>query len=607
MNVPTYCLIPLDSKRQWYRYHHLFADVLQARLTQENPEVVRQLHLRASHWYEQNEMRDEAIQHALESEDYQRAAELIELIWSDIRRSCFRSPTWLGWVQSLPEDMVQLRPVLCVGYAWELLNLGEMEAAVSQIEGAEHWLEPDADWLEPMNKPVAQMIVTNEAEFAELRGVLANARAYHAQAYGDFGRAIQHAQRALSFIPEQDYYNRGITASLLCLANMTIGELDLAYEFMSESTRDLKRAGNEVFMLSGIGIRADIRVAQGRLHEAIQLYERTFRLLQFDEEILMQGMSSLYLGASDVYRELGEMEGADNYLRQAMAMGEASALPDWNYRLCLMQARNKQSDGEFDAALQLLDDAERHYYRVATPTFAPIAAMKARIWIKQGRLQAASVWAKEQGLSLDDELTIMREYEHLTLARLHIAQFQQQNDDAVLKKLQPFLLRLYRAAEAGGRKGVMIELSLLLALLCQELGDKVDAQSFMRRAVNTAVSSGHIRLFVDEGPAVVPLLTSIAGKTNEEKAFVEKLKTAVSQHHQTEIPKSSQSPLPEPLTPREEEVLRLIVAGHSNPEIAKELVIAVTTVKTHVKNIYEKMQVINRAQAVARAKELNLV
>ncbi len=178
-------VVPLDNERQWYRYHHLFADVLRARLKQEHPELMPRLHLRACAWYEQNDLQSDAIRHALAAEDFDRAAGLIELEWSVVRRSCFQSPTWLGWVKALPQELVQARPVLSVGYALELLNSGQLEAAEVQLRDAERWLEPTADTNGPPPASAAEMVVVNKEEFSSIRALLATVRGFHAQAFGD--------------------------------------------------------------------------------------------------------------------------------------------------------------------------------------------------------------------------------------------------------------------------------------------------------------------------------------------------------------------------------------------------------------------------------------
>ena len=175
-------VVPLDDERQWYRYHHLFADVLQAHLMEEQPDRVPTLHRRASEWYEQNGLPSDAIRHALAAEDFERAADLAELAWPAWSGS-FQSIAWLGWVKALPDELVRARPVLSVAYAWAFLNAGELEAAEARLRDAERWLEPTADMSERPEAPSTEMVVVDEEQFRSLPASLATARAYHAQAH----------------------------------------------------------------------------------------------------------------------------------------------------------------------------------------------------------------------------------------------------------------------------------------------------------------------------------------------------------------------------------------------------------------------------------------
>ncbi len=210
-------VIPLDDKRQWYRYHHLFADVLQAHLMEEQPNLVPTLHRRASEWYEDNGSPADAIRHALAAEDCERAAGLVELAWREMDRS-FQSATWLGWVKALPDELVRARPVLSAEYAWALLDGGELEAAEARLRDAERWLDTMADMSErpevpsvetclevppePVEGQSRRMVVVDEEEFRSLPVTIANARAYHAQALGDVPATVKYARQALDLLPE---------------------------------------------------------------------------------------------------------------------------------------------------------------------------------------------------------------------------------------------------------------------------------------------------------------------------------------------------------------------------------------------------------------------
>ena len=223
-------VVPLDEERHWYRYHHLFADMLQARLTREQPDQAPLRHRRASEWYEQNGLPSDAIRHALAAEDFERAADLVELAWPAMRRSR-QEATVLGWVKALPDKLIRARPVLSVVSAWALLDGGELEAAEARLRDTERWLGTAADMRERPEAPsagmgVAEMVVVDQEQFRSLPASIANARAYRAQALGDVAGTVTYARRALDLLPEGDYYERGTTAALLGLAYWASGNLE---------------------------------------------------------------------------------------------------------------------------------------------------------------------------------------------------------------------------------------------------------------------------------------------------------------------------------------------------------------------------------------------
>ena len=245
-------VVPLDDQRQWYRYHHLFADVLQARLMKEQPDQIPGLHRRASAWYEQNGQLFDAIRHALAAKDFEQAAGLVELAWPATGRR-FQSATLLDWVEALPDELLRARPVLSVGYAWALLDDGELEAAEAHLIDAERWLdraaEPIADINEQQEAPASEMVVVYEEGFRSLRESIFAARAYLALAFGDVPAAMENAQRALALLPEEEHYWRGMATLFQGLAHWTGGELEAAHRSVLDSVANLQRAGNLHFLL----------------------------------------------------------------------------------------------------------------------------------------------------------------------------------------------------------------------------------------------------------------------------------------------------------------------------------------------------------------------
>jgi LuxR family maltose regulon positive regulatory protein len=281
-------VVPLDDERRWYRYHHLFANVLQARAMEEQPDQVPHLHRRASEWYEHNGLPADAIRHALAAEDFERAADLVEVTWRAMDRS-YQSATWLGWAKALPDELVRVRPVLSAGYGRTLLDVGELEAAEARLRDAERWLDTTADMNQrPDERPevpsaemsVAGMVVVDEEQFRSLPASIATARAAHAQALGDVPGTVTYARRALDLLPGGYYYERGVLAALLGVAYWASGDLEAAHRSFADFMANMRMAGNILVAISGTFVLADIRMAQGRLHEAVRAYEQSLQLAE---------------------------------------------------------------------------------------------------------------------------------------------------------------------------------------------------------------------------------------------------------------------------------------------------------------------------------------
>ena len=331
--------------------------------------------------------------------------------------------------------------------------------------------------------------------------------------------------------------------------------------------------------------------------------KQALQLATAQGESILQGTADLYLGLSELYHEQGDYENAKQHLHKSEALGQQVALPHWPYRLCFVQARIKQSQGDLNSTFDLLNEAERLYYSMPTPDVRPIAALKTRVWIKQGKLQEALTWVREQDLSIDDELSYLREFEHITLARVLIAQYRNTPVDSSIQEAIGLLERLLQAAEAGERLGSVIEILLLQALARQAQDDTSAAIAPLQRALTLAAPEGYVRLFIDEGPLMASLLSEaitrgvVPDYTSSLLAAIPKF-SAIS---------TTQSTMIEPLSQRELEVLNLVAQGLSNREISERLFLALSTVKTHNQKIFGKLQVQRRTEAVARARELGLL
>jgi len=594
-------IVPLDGERQWYRYHHLFADLLRQRLRQTYPEKISTLHSRASKWYEKNKFPSDAIRHAIVIEDYERAADLAELAWPAWSGSS-QSIAWLGWVKDLPDELVRARPVLSLAFAWAFLSAGKLEAAESRLRNTERWLEPQNVMRDRSKASTSKMVVVDEEQYRSLPASLATARAYHAQAIGDVHGTVKYTRRILDLLPEGDHQGRGAASSLLGLAQYASGDLEAAHRAFSDGLAGM----DPLDAITGTFVLADIKMALGQLHEAESTYEQSLQLVIEHDEPMPLGMEDVYSGISNLHRERGDLEAAAQDLLLCKKLGGQIELPDWQSHWCIAQARLNETLGDLDGALDLLNEAERLYVRTPVPEVRPIAAMKAHVWVRQGKLTEALRWTRQQDLSPIDDLSYIHEFEHITLARVLIAQYKNNLVDESIHEAIGLLERLLQAAEEGGRTGTVIEILVLQALAIEAQSNLSAALAPLERALTLAEPEGYLRLFVDEGPPMEALLKRMKVKDGRMREYVRKLLTAFADN---EFHPSSLSPqlLIEPLSERELEVLQLIVEGLTKKEIASRLFLSLNTIKAHTRNIYGKLDVNNRTQAGNRARALGIL
>jgi LuxR family maltose regulon positive regulatory protein len=595
-------VVPLDDTRRWYRYHHLFADVLHARLLAEQPEQVPMLHRQASAWYEQHGSVADAIRHALAAADFARAADLIEPAWPAMRRS-MQVATFLGWLRAIPDEVIDVRPVLSVVYAHALLVGGEIEGVEERLRGAERWLDTTVDGSGRPGATAAGMVVADEESFRRLPGSIAIARAGRALARGDVPGTVAHARRALALVPADDHLRRGGAAAFLGLASWASGDLETAHRSYAAGMADLQRAGNIADAIGGAVALADIRIAQGRLREAIRTYERGLRLATEQGAPVLRGTADMHVGMAELHRERNDLGAATRHLLRSEELGEHTGFPQHPYRRRVAMARIREAEGDPDGALALLDEAERRYVGDFYPDVRPVAAMKARMWAAHGKLHEALDWARERGLAAEDELSYLREYEHITLARVLIAEYERDHADRAMHEAMGLLERLLEAAEAGGRTGIAIEILALQAVAYDVRGDIPAGLAPLGRSLTLAEPEGYVRFFVDEGPPMAHLLQA-AMKRGIALIYVRQLLAAFGK---AEERSPANQDLIEPLSERERDVLRLLRGDLSGPEIARELAVSVNTLHTHTKNIYSKLGVDTRRAAVRRAGELDLV
>ena len=584
-------LVPLDDRRRWYRYHQLFADVLHARLVDEQPDDVPELHRRASGWLEQNGERSEAIRHALAAQDFERAADLVELAIPAMRRSR-QEATVLGWLELLPDEVVRVRPVLSVGFAGALLAGGEFEGVEARLRDAERWLDA----------PAAEMVVVDDEEFRRLPAEIELYRAAQALVRGDGPGTVRHARRALELSPADEHLGRASAAALMGLAFWASGDLEAGYSGYAECMAGLRRAGHIADTFGCAIALADIRRTQGRLGEAMRTYEQALQRVPEQSGPVLRGTADMYVGMSEIHRERDDLPAATRQLLRSQDLGEHTGLPQNRYRWRVAMARVREAEGDLGGALDLLNEAERLYVGDFFPNVRPVPALRARVRLAQGELGEALGWARERDLSVDDDLSYLHEFEHITLARVLLARYAAERAERSIQEATRFLERLLRAAEEGQRTGSVIEILVLQALARQARDDIPAALASLRRAITLAEPEGYVRIFADEGPPMASLLRA-AAKLRIARNYVRRLLAAVNQ---TEDSTPVSQGLIEPLSERELDVLRLLGTDLGGPDIARELVVSLNTVRTHTKNIYAKLGVNNRRAAVRRARELDL-
>ena len=453
------------------------------------------------------------------------------------------------------------------------------------------------------------MVVVDKEEFRRLPGMIALIRAGQALARGDMPETEKNARRVLDFALEDDHLMLGGAASQLGLVAWTSGDLEAARRMTADGMENVRLAGYISPAIGGAIVLADIQIVQGCLHDAMITYERALQWATKPGAPVLQGAADMYVGLSALHFEYNDLKTAMQHLLTSQALGEFARLPQNPYRWCAAMARIRVAQGDLDSALELLDQAERLYDGNFSPNVRPLAARKTRVWLAQGRLGEALGWAREQGLSVDDDLSYLREYEHITLARVLLARWQSDPADGSISGVVGLLARLQKAAEGGGRVGSVIEILVLQAIAYHAQGDLPAALLPLQHALALAEPEGYVRMFLDEGPSMIQLLREASAREIMPD-YIGKLLAAFEAEKQKSQDKPDLPhglPLIEPLSQRELEILKLIAQGLSNREIGERLYLALDTVKGHNRKIFNKLQVQSRTEAIARARELGVL
>jgi LuxR family maltose regulon positive regulatory protein len=581
-------LVPLDDERRWYRYHHLFVDVLRGMLQSgSQPDQVAGLHDRASNWYGQNGSVADAYRHALLAGNHARAVGILEEnAWSMVLHAEYG--ILKRWMRALPAELLSRHPWLCINHAWALL-FGESEEAEVQLRAAEQQLQ--AGGSTPLS--------------AEMQGHITAVRAWIAYQHGEPDKAAVLSRQALELCPQMD---PAIGSGLMAMVGVgCIAQDDVAAGAHAfAQARDLAQAsGNVLVEVAAHASLGTVSETMGRLHEAEAIHREALQRALLHKS---PAAAEAYLRLTRVHREWNDLASARIFAEKLIESSPTYGVPDAVATGHLYLAAVLQAQNDIPGAKQALADAGQviHEHPLQPRSIPELGAMRARLWVAQGQLEDARRWAETRGLSAGGKFARNTEVEYVVLVRLLLA--ENRVDEAL-----PLLSRLHGVMESAGRYGHLIEVLVLQAVALDMQGDTPSALAVLEQAMRLASPEGYMRVFLDEGKPMETLLKSAMTrwKDHDLLAYARRLVAVFSQEGaERPVPPARTSrgdTLIEPLSEREMEVLHLVAAGWSNQEIGDKLVISVRTVKKHVENIHGKLGVRSRTQAAAKARELNLL
>jgi LuxR family maltose regulon positive regulatory protein len=595
-------VVPLDDERRWYRYHHLFADALRARLVARHANRVGELHAAASRWLSEHGLLVDAVRHAIASGDHEHTADLMELTLADLRRRR-QDRVFFDWLPALPDDVVRRRPLLATYVGASRLSEGDFDGVEAWLDAAEAGLDTPPPLTIPTAGSLADAAGEREGEIRSLPAMIAVYRASVAQARGDVDGTVAHARRALALAGPDDHFPRGAAAGFVGLAAWAAGDLAIAVETFTEAVASLHAAGMVADELGATVVLASMWLARGRPLQARRLYERAVAAADSHPGPVLSCTGDLHVGLADVLREQGDLDGAAEHLELARELGDRASLLENRHRWYTAMAALLRARGDLDGAIAMLDQAEPLFLPGYFPDVRPIAATRARVWIVQDRLEDARAWARERGIAPADAPSYLAQYDQLTLARLLVAE-----GDAL--EALDLLGRVREAAQAAGRDGSLAEVGLVRALAHRASGDGDSAAADLACALTSGVPAGYCRLFLDEGQPMAESLVQVARTgAHDVRTHAEHLLSAAqraSAPAPAPTPASAGRAFDQGLSERERQVLRLLATELSGPEIARELFVSVNTLRTHTKHIFSKLDVNTRRAAVRRAADLGL-
>lgn len=575
-------LLPLDEEREWYRYHHLFAELLQGRLAHVYPHKVAGLHSRASTWFEQHAFLERAVIHAVLAGNFNRAAFLVaQNALAMIDRPGLKNIA--RQMDALSSDVLQRQPWLRVALAWVTLYLGRLGSATLHLQAA--------------SQALTHLDDKRLAEEKHIRGHLAAVNSYVLAFQGEMGPAVKSATTALDLLPQEDGAARGMSAMILGTALRWQGDLAGAEEALLRSRAINRSAGNNHVMVFTECSLAEVQIQQGRLRQAAltiaRVLEQQDSQQKGDPNRRFSGKGLAYARLSTLELEWDRLDAASNLAQKGLDNARYWGQMDVLITCHLNLATVLQAKGEIEAAAAEIERAKQLAAAVSPWYQAYAGVFEAELWLANNELDKASWWAEKSNLRHDDEPDLKQISGYLTLARVLIAQGNPSQATSLLARLRT-------VAESSGAIGYVIEAGVLQAVAWQTENEDASALTALEKALSLAEPEGYVHTFIKHGNAMAKLLRN-AVAAGIATTYSTGLLAALENRSRYEVPTD---PLQlDLLTDREMMVLRLLATNLSIPEIAGELGIAPSTVRTHVKNIYSKLDVHSRFEAVTKASE----
>jgi LuxR family maltose regulon positive regulatory protein len=595
-------IIPLDDDRQWYRYHHLFADQLRHRQATLYPGRRAELHGQASQWYEKNQMPVEAIKHALNAGEQTRAAQIIEIegrFW--LARS--ELGLLLRWLTAMPEDLIRARPNLGLlqGWAMALINhFDKVEPVLQDAENAYHAALSNPDSLSDLG-------LSEPDERARFQGYVATCRAALARSRADTESAIALLHQALDLFPVEEQAGRGVATLYLGYALWMAGQTRPARQTFEQAKRTSLAGGQLLAAQSAMDALGKILLELGELNAGFKIHQQAMEMAAAHTERTghqSPGVGLAHNGMAILHYEWNDLGRARVHAEKGIGLFEPWGVTENLLDSYGIMARIHQAEGDVKGAREL---ADRTVSLVKDPSAPPwlqakIESRRARLRIMPGPGHSPDTrfverWAIEAGLNSEDDLNYQQEEEYIVLTRLMMAQGKNEQALTLLDRLQ-------RQAEEGGRQGRLIEILLLTALALLESGLSDESMKTLENLLALSEPERYKRIFVDEGSAASRLLTQ-GVSYGIALRYVSDILSAFPS-----LPSSSadvRQPLVDPLSKREIEILQMMASGLTGPQIAGQLYLSYNTVKSHIKNIYGKLNVNNRAEAIERAQMIGLI